>query len=209
MEFIRDITEFIFLRDEPQRSDVIFLPGGSVPEQPEYAAKLYREGFAEWVFPSGGLSVKLEKWPGVRSKADVYTGDYHTDCEFYTDVLIKNGVPPEAILKEDTSGYTKANAFFSRKVADELGLHFRTAIIVCKSFHARRCQMFYQLAFPQTQLRICPVDSFGVSRENWFTSAYGIGRVLGELSRCGNQCEDEIKGLLLGDCSAEAPVIPD
>ena len=179
MEFIRDITEFIFLRDEPQRS-----------EQPEYAAKLYREGFAEWVFPSGGLSVKLEKWPGVRSKADVYTGDYHTDCEFYTDVLIKNGVPPEAILKEDTSGYTKANAFFSRKVADELGLHFRTAI-------------------PQTQLRICPVDSFGVSRENWFTSAYGIGRVLGELSRCGNQCEDEIKGLLLGDCSAEAPVIPD
>ena len=53
MEFIRDITEFIFLRDEPQRSDVIFLPGGSVPEQPEYAAKLYREGLLHILLPDG------------------------------------------------------------------------------------------------------------------------------------------------------------
>lgn len=209
MEFIQDITEFIFLRDEPRKSDVIFLPGGSVPEQPEYAAKLYREGFAKWVFPAGGLSVKLEKWPGVRSKADVYTGDYHTDCEFYTDVLLKNGVPPEAILQEDASGYTKANALYSRTVADGLGLHFDTAIIVCKSFHARRCQMFYQLAFPDTKLRICPVDSYGLSRENWFASAFGIERVLGELSRCADQCEAEIKGALLGDPNAKAPTIPD
>lgn len=88
---ITDISDYIFVSDEPQKADAIFLPGGSHPEQPEYAAELYRQGLAEWLVPSGGISVKSDKWHGVRSKADIYSGDYHSDCEFFTDVLVKNG----------------------------------------------------------------------------------------------------------------------
>ena len=88
---IVDISNFIFVSNKPQKVDAIFLPGGSHPEQPEYAAKLYDKGFAEYVIPSGGVSVKRDKWPGVRSKAEIYSGDYKADCEFFTDVLIKNG----------------------------------------------------------------------------------------------------------------------
>ena len=65
---ITDISDFIFLSDKPQKVDAVFLPGGSHPEQPEYAAKLYNKGLAEYVIPSGGVSVKRDKWPGVRSK---------------------------------------------------------------------------------------------------------------------------------------------
>lgn len=101
------------------------------------------------MLPSGGLSVKFGKWQGVKRKADIYSGDYHTDCEFYTDVLAKNGVPLSAIIPEDKSGHTRYNAFFSRAIADERRLSIKTAIIVCKSFHARRCLMLYQLAFPE------------------------------------------------------------
>ena len=86
---IVDISNFIFVSNKPQKVDAIFLPGGSHPEQPEYAAKLYDKGFAEYVIPSGGVSVKRDKWPGVRSKAEIYNGDYKTDCEFFTDVLKK------------------------------------------------------------------------------------------------------------------------
>lgn len=51
---ITDISDYIFVSDEPQKVDAIFLPGGSHPEQPEYAAELYRKGLAEWLVPSGG-----------------------------------------------------------------------------------------------------------------------------------------------------------
>ena len=104
---IVDISNFIFVFNKPQKVDAIFLPGGSHPEQPEYAAKLYNKGFAKYVIPSGGVSVKRDKWSGVRSKAEIYSGDYKTDCEFFTDVLIKNGVPGTAIFGEEKSSADK------------------------------------------------------------------------------------------------------
>lgn len=195
-QIISDITDFIFVSNEPQKTDVIFLPGGSHPEQPEYAARLFNESFAPLLIPSGGVSIKLGSWPGVKSKSDIYTGNYKTDCEFFTDVFIKNGIPESAIIGENKSGHTRDNAFLSRKVADEHGLDIKSAIIVCKSFHARRCLMLYQLAFPDTKLLVCPVNCYGITKDNWFTFEYGIDRVLGELARCGNQFVPEIKKYL-------------
>ena len=195
-KIIADITNFIFVEDKPQKVDAIFLPGGSHPEQPEYAAELYKRGFAPICIVSGGVSVKRTKFGGVKSKADVYNGDYKTDCEFLTDALNINGVPKSAICGEDKSGHTRDNAFFSNKVADENGLSIKTAIIVCKAFHARRCLMLYSLAFPDTKFYVCPVVCMGITKENWCKTEQGIDRVLGELSRCGNQFVGEIKEYL-------------
>lgn len=194
---INDITNFVFVEDKPQKVDAIFLPGGSHPEQPEYAAELYRKGYAKRLIPSGGVSVKRDKWPGVRSKADIYNGDYQSDCEFFTDVFIKNGVPSDVIVGEDKSGHTRDNAFLSRKVVDENELEIKTALIVCKAFHARRCLMLYQMAFPNTTFYVCPVVCLGITRDNWYKSEQGIDRVLGELARCGNQFVGDIKEYLL------------
>lgn len=82
---ITDISNYIFVSDEPEKADAIFLPGGSHPEQPEYAAWLYQKGYAKWLIPSGGISAKRDQWPGVRSKADRYNGDYKTDCDDKTN----------------------------------------------------------------------------------------------------------------------------
>ena len=194
---ITDITNFIFIEDKPQKVDAIFLPGGSHPEQPEYAAELYLKGYAKWLIPSGGVSVKRDKWPGVRSKADIYNGDYQSDCEFFRDVFVKNGVPTDVIVGEDKSGHTRDNAFLSRMVVDEKGIEIKTAIIVCKAFHARRCLMLYQMAFPDTTFYVCPVVCMGITKDNWYKSEQGINRVLGELARCGNQFVGDIKGYLL------------
>ncbi len=189
---ISDITDFIFVAEQPKRADIIFLPGGSDPAPPEYAAELYRRGFAPLLLPSGGVSVKRSRWAGVQRKADIYSGDYHSDCEFYTDALNINGVPLSAIIPEDKSGHTRDNAFFSRRAADERGLEIKSAMIVCKSFHARRCLMLYQLAFPETELIVCPVDVYGITRDNWHTTRLGTERVLGELARCGGQFVGDI-----------------
>ena len=37
---ITDISDYIFVSDPPEKADAIFLPGGSHPQQPEYAAEL-------------------------------------------------------------------------------------------------------------------------------------------------------------------------
>ena len=143
---INDITNFIFVEDKPQKVDAIFLPGGSHPEQPEYAAELYRKGYLPPVDVLPSLSRLKDKGIG-EGKTDVYNGNYQSDCEFFTDVFLKNGVPASAIIGEDKSGHTRDNAFLSRMVVDEKGIEIKTAIIVCKAFHARRCLMLYQMAF--------------------------------------------------------------
>lgn len=194
---ITDISDYIFVSDGPEKADAIFLPGSPYPEQPEYAAELYHKGYAKWLIPSGGVSVKVDQWPGVQSKADKYDGDYHSDCEFFTDVFLKNGVPADAIIGEDQSGHTRDNAFLSRKVVDERGIRIKTALIVCKAFHARRSLMLYQLAFPETALRVCPVCCLGITKDNWYKTEKGIDRVLGELARCGGQFAGDIKAYLL------------
>lgn len=52
--------------------------------------------------------------------------------------------------------------------------------------------MLYQLAFPETELIVCPVDVYGITKDNWHTTRLGTERVLGELARCGNQFVGDI-----------------
>lgn len=195
-KIITDISDYIFVSDAPKKVDVIFLPGGSYSEMPEYAAELFHQGLTQYIVPSGGISIKRDKWQGVSSKAEVYTGNYNSDCEFFYDVLKKNGVPESAIFCETESQFTRDNAFLSRKVLDKNGIEVKAAMIVCKAFHARRCLMLYQMAFPETSFIVCPVHCYNITKENWFTTEKGVDRVLGELTRCGNQFVGDIKNYL-------------
>lgn len=135
-----------------------------------HASELFHRGYARFLVPSGGISIKRDKWQGVSSKAEIYTENYNSDCEFFTDVLIKNGVGREAIICENQSQHTRDNAFLSRKVVDEMGIKINNAMIVCKAFHARRCLMLYQMAFPDVEFIVCPVHCYNITKENWFTT---------------------------------------
>ena len=46
------------------------------------------------------------------------------------------------------------------------------------------------------EILICPVDVYGINKNDWYTQENGIVRVIGELYRCGSQFVDEMKGLL-------------
>ena len=67
------------------------------------------------MLPSGGVSVKSGKFNGVKSKTDIYNKEYKTDCEFYTDVLLKNSIPHDSIICEDKSGHPRDNAILPGK----------------------------------------------------------------------------------------------
>ncbi len=198
---IEDITNFIFLEDRlpdrhdwetsAQPADVIFIPGGSYPELPERAAGLWKEGYAPYIVPSGRYSVTTERFLGAKSKAEVYWKEYETECAFYTDVLLKSGVDPDSILPEPKAQFTAENARFSRKVLDARGIYPKRAILCCKGYHSRRCLMYYQVNFPETELLVVPVY-VNVTRENWYKTAAGREKVLGELKRLGTQFTPEL-----------------
>lgn len=111
-------------------------------------------------------------------------------------VLEKNKVPSHAILREDKATYTYENAIYSRKVTDAAGIVVKRGIICCQSHHARRCRMYYQLLYPETEFLTVPSDT-EVSRDNWYRSERGIQLVLGEMERCGGQFHQILREIFL------------
>lgn len=194
---VQDITDFIFLEDRPEKADVIFIPGGSYPQLPEKAAALWRAGYAPWVVPSGRFSIKCGGFAGAKSQAEKYNKEYATECAFYTDVLQAGGVDAAQIIPEDQARYTAENARFSKRLLEARGIRPQKAILCCKGYHSRRCLMYYQFSFPDTEFFVVPVY-MGVTRENWFRTDIGLEKVLGELTRLGTQFMPEWEELKNG-----------
>lgn len=192
-EFLKHAGEFVFAENEPKQADIIFVPGNGYPQMAEKAAELYGKGFAPYILPSGKYSVTVGKFSGVLEKADCYTGDYKTEWDFLRDVLIRNHVPQEAVLKENQATFTYENAVFSKKVTDQAGLDIKKAILCCKTHHTRRSLMYYQLVFPDTEFMVVPVDVDGITRENWRDTEEGVDAVTGEITRIIKQFEVMMK----------------
>jgi uncharacterized SAM-binding protein YcdF (DUF218 family) len=186
-KIIEDISDFIFVEDKPEKADAIMVIGGSYPELAEIAAELWKKEYAPIIFIGGGVSIKTGKFPGTKSKKDIYNKEYLTEYDFYKDVLLLNGVKECAIIGENRSSFTRENAICAKQVANEKNIKLNKVLLVCKAFHARRCLMFYKSAFPNVEFLIMPFEGFDISKSNWFMTEYGVQRVLGELSRCGNQ----------------------
>lgn len=197
MEWIDDITRFIFLEDVPQRADIIFIPGNSHAEPAELAACLYREGYAPLLLPSGRYAIGRGEFSGQSSGAREYVGRFETEWAFMRCVLMENGVPEGAILREDEATYTYQNAICSRRRTDAEHLSVRRGLICCMPVHARRAKMYYQTLYPEADLRICPAPGALVTKESWMHEPEGIDAVLGELERCGGQFHDILRELML------------
>lgn len=193
-EFLRTAENFVFAEDQPEKADIIFVPGNGFPQMAERAAQLYKEGYAPYILPSGRYSITLGKFVGVQSLQEIYDGEYETEWEFLKSVLMKNGVPEEAILREDQATFTYENAIYSRQVTDRAGIQVNKAILCCKTYHARRSLMYYQILYPEAKILVCPACPDGITRENWRETEVGVEAVTGEIDRIVKQfC------LMLGD----------
>ncbi len=188
--FYDAVSDFIFMEDEPRPCDVIFVPGNNLPDLAFKAAQLYREGYAKYVLPSGKYSKLVGEFRQngqVQDEKTVPAEAFETEWAFMRGILLAEGVPDEAILKEDQATYTWQNAIFSRQVLEKKGLPFETAILCCQAYHARRAWMYYKQQFPETQILVVPVTTRGITRDNWYYSKEKTDVVLGEMSRIGEQ----------------------
>lgn len=170
----KQVTDYIFVSDEPCNVDAIFVVGGSLATAAELAANLYSKGYSKNILVGGKYSIKRDGFP-------------LPEYDFYKDMLIKNGVSESDIYGEARSEYTKQNAEFAKEVVDENKLKVDSAIIICKAFHAKRCLLFYQMYFPNVDFKVVTFNGFNVSKGNWHTTEYGRKRVFGELKRIKEQ----------------------
>ena len=185
---LSDITNYIFLEDAPAPADVIFIPGCDRPEHAEEAARLYREGFAPLLIPSGRFAKAVGHFEGVAKGAERYGTDFACEADFLAEVLRQNGAPDAAILPEREATYTLENAEKTRELLLRThGSLPKRAILCCKAHHARRSCFYYSMVFPETEILVCPTAVDGITREQWHLTPEGRRAVLGELSRMGEQ----------------------
>lgn len=175
-------TDFIFLEDPMEPADLIFVPGSEEEALPIQAAKLWHQGYAPIVLPSG----KYAKYSEGFSKDPAF----ETEWAYFSDILQRHQVPKERIWKEDQATFTYENALRSRQVTDQKGLQVKKAILCCQAYHARRASLYYQVCFPEAKILVCPVETKGINRDNWHQSARGIKLVLAEITHCGTQFEE-------------------
>lgn len=186
-KFLEEIENFIFMENQPEQADIIFVPGNGYPYMAERAAALYEKGIAPVILPSGKYSISVGKFSGVIGEEEKYNKNYRTEWEFLKDVLMKNGVPETAVLKEDEATFTWQNALLSRKATDLAGMDIKKAVLCCKNYHARRAFMYYQRAYPETEFLVCPCSVDGITKENWKYTQHGIDEVMDEIKRIVSQ----------------------
>lgn len=183
VDFLKNAQDFIFAQNKPEKADIIFIPGNGYPQMAEKAAQLFRDGYAPYILPSGRYSIVNGCFGGVLDKKEIYDKEYETEWEFLQDVLVRNGVPGQVILKEDQATFTYENAVYSRQVTDSAGLDIKKAILCCKTHHARRCLMYYRFVYPDTEFFVVPADADGITLDNWTKTEEGVQAVTGEITR--------------------------
>lgn len=172
------ITDFIFVESEISHADVILIPGSNHPPLMEEAARLYKNGFAPYILPSGGYKTQIGT----------------TEWEYLTKIGSSQGIPEEVFLKEDNAQHTLENARFSLEVLKTNGIKFDKVIIVCKAGHSRRSLLSYQVTFPiSTEFMVSPVvDRYEITKDNWHLSEIGRKRIMSEVQKIGKYFRDFI-----------------
>lgn len=193
---IDDITNFIFINDLPQKSDVILIPGSSRHEITEKAAELYHAGYAPYILPSGLYSLSCGHFAKENITKECYKGNFSTDFEYCRHILVTNGVPENAILCEDRATNTMENAMYSAEVIHSLGLTVKRAIICCQAFHARRAYMTYACHFTNVELLVVASETQNICSKDWYKNEKTAKKVLSEVEKCGHYFKDFTSQLL-------------
>lgn len=108
------------------------------------------------------------------------------------------GVREKDIWQEKQATFTYENAIYIRCLLEELGYREKDmpdkVLIVCQAFHGARSRMYFNYMFPDTEFLICPVQTQGITKTNWFRQKRGIQTVLGEMERIGTQFSEILMG---------------
>lgn len=167
---IREIGDFLFVQDEPEKADLVIVIGGRRQERADKAVDLYLRGLTPKILFTGGDKRDAGQVEATRLR----------------DRAMERGVRPEDILVEDRAVNTMENVLYSCALVDrELGFaNLNTVILVSSPMHMRRVKQAFARHCPRhVRILSVPDDRQDVSRENWWTESTWRESVLRELEK--------------------------
>lgn len=163
-------------KDETRTADAAIVLGASVYENSpspvfceriNHAVDLYNDGYVKAIIMTGGVGEG-----NIRSEADI--------AREYAE---EQGVPAEAIFKEEDSSITAGNLENAGKVMNQQG--FNTALIVSDPLHMKRAMLYakdlgitaYSSPTPTTMYRSWKTKTHFLMREVFYYSGYRLVRL--------------------------------
>jgi uncharacterized SAM-binding protein YcdF (DUF218 family) len=125
----------------PVKADVIMVLGGGLGERPERAVEIFKEHDASRIIVSG-----------------------LGDCEINRRILLKAGVPANAIQLEGKSRTTRENAEFTIQLLRAENAH--RVILVTSWYHSRRALRCFEHYAPEIKFYSRP-SYFANARADW------------------------------------------
>ena len=141
------VWDYLAVAEPPARADVIFVFGSQALAVPAHAAGLYRAGHAPVVLVSGRYG---------RMTRELFD---QPEALVFRDRLLRDGVPPTAIVTETEAGNTLENVRYGMAALCRRGLAVRSALLVAKPFVMRRCAATFARQAPGVRVRCCPPET--------------------------------------------------
>jgi uncharacterized SAM-binding protein YcdF (DUF218 family) len=166
------IWDYLYLGQKLEKADAIFALGSHDLRVPEYAAKLFLDGWAPLLIFSGKegrLTSKL--WN-------------KSEAEMFADVAMKAGVPAEKIIIEKEATNTGENILFTKKLLEERGLDIQKFILVQKPFMERRAYATFKKRWPEKDFIVAsPPITFEEAPDEVKPKEVLINILVGDLQR--------------------------
>ncbi len=164
------LWDYLAVADAPARADIIFVFGSQAFAVPTRAAELYRDGYASIVLASGRYG---------RMTREVFD---RPEALVFRDRLVRDGVPPEAIVTETEAGNTLENVRFGLAALRRKRVSVASALLVAKPFVMRRCAATFARQAPGIRVRCCPPRTDLVRSLDRAPAAFAA-RLVAELER--------------------------
>jgi uncharacterized SAM-binding protein YcdF (DUF218 family) len=173
-EQIQKLSDYIFIKSEPEKADLIFVFGTRSPQPISITLQLYNKKYASRIMISGGENKVI----------------HVVETDDMSNKLINMGVKKKDIIKENKSTNTLENVIFSRAILENtIGLNkIKTMLVVVKSYHARRALMTLRKNLSST-IKYLPIPYEGningvvIRKSGWFENPDSLKKVLEEESK--------------------------
>lgn len=168
-EVMKRVTAYLGEEDVPQSSDLIVVFGSNNPARMQTAIDLWKQGFAPYIFVSGGHP---------------YFQTSEPEAEIFKKMAIEQGIPSEKIIIETEAITVSDNVKRTLNALEEKDLNFSKIILVTDWFAKRRAWAIMMKYIPATSeiYRVnAPVNPEGdYAPDRWFHNEKGIRLVFGE-----------------------------
>ncbi|TGL87401.1 YdcF family protein [Leptospira congkakensis] len=120
LKFAKSIWNFLSIRENIQKSDLIFVLCSHDLRIAKYAVQLYKQGFAKFILFSGGLNFFTK---------NIFP---NSEAESFAEFALSENIPMDAIIIENESTNTGENIQFSKQIIDSLNLTVDKIIAIQK-----------------------------------------------------------------------------